>query len=152
MHLLEPKITKINASDAETLNYIIEDEFPYTSFSIEDIKKKLKNKNFFLIKHHQRNILTGFAETEFFPGKEEARLNAIFVEEAWRGQRIATQLLKRVIHEAKRRKGIYKLFLLVKESNKGAKHLYEKLGFEFEKIHNKELDGSRVEVWSMGIV
>ena len=152
MHFPEPQITKESIKDAETLNDIIEEEFPYTSFSVEDIKKKLKNKNFFLIKHHQKNILTGFAEAEFFPKKEEVRLNAIFVEEAWRGQRIATHLLKRIIHDAKRRKGIYKLFLLVKESNRGAKHLYKKLGFEFEKIHDKELDESIVEVWSMGIV
>jgi ribosomal protein S18 acetylase RimI-like enzyme len=152
MILPKPVVTKLISKDAKTINFIIEEEFPYTSFSIDDIKLKLKDKNFFLIKHHQKNILTGFAEAQFFPGKEEARLNAIFVEEAWRGQRIATKLLKRVIHEAKRRKGIYKLFLLVKESNKGAKHLYKKLGFEFEKIHNKELDDSKVEVWSMEIV
>jgi ribosomal protein S18 acetylase RimI-like enzyme len=143
------KISKIEKEDVSDVEQFIEYFFPYTPITKEKIVEKLKMDNFFLIKHHQKNIITGFAEVEFFFDKKEARLNAIFVGEAWRGQRIATKLMKKCIHEVKRKKHIHRLFLLVKESNLAAKNLYRKSGFEFESIHDKIIDGCVVEVWAM---
>ncbi len=143
------KISPVEKEDIEDVEQFIEYFFPYTAITKEKIAEKLKLDNFFLIKHHQKNILTGFAEIEFFFDKKEARLNAVFVEEAWRGQRIATKLVKKCIHEVKRRKHIHRFFLLVKESNLAAKNLYRKCGFEFESTHDKIIDGSVVEVWVM---
>jgi ribosomal protein S18 acetylase RimI-like enzyme len=145
------KISKIEKEDVEDIEQFIEYFFPYTSITKETISEKIKKSNFFLIKHHQKNIITGFSELEVFEDKKEARLNAVFVEEAWRGQKIATKLIKKSIHEAKRRKHLHRLFLLVKESNTPAKNLYRKCGFEFEKIHDKQIEECVVEVWSMYI-
>lgn len=130
--------------DVPFLEEIIKQEFPYTTYDSGKIISKLRDDKYFILKAHQKNIPIGFAEIEFFDN--EARLNAIYVEEAWRGQKIALRLLHKMIHECKRRR-VHKLFLLVKDRNLAAKGLYEKTGFHFEKIHEKEIDDSIVEVW-----
>jgi ribosomal protein S18 acetylase RimI-like enzyme len=74
----------------------------------------------------------------------------VFVEEAWKGQKIALKMLKHLIHECKRKR-IHRLFLLVKEDNYPAKSLYANIGFDFERMYAKVLDGSPVELWSYHI-
>jgi ribosomal protein S18 acetylase RimI-like enzyme len=145
MSLLFPNINKVEESDIEDILSIINEAFPYVTFSKELIKEKLKNKDFFLVKLHQKNILVGFLELEFI-SKEIVRLNAIFISEAFRGQGFATELLKKAIHECKRKR-VKKIFLLVKEENIAAKELYKKRKFNFTKFHDKELDSSKIEVW-----
>lgn len=142
------KIKKLKKEDIPQVKEWIDSFFPYTNFSNETISEKIKDENFILLKHHQKNIITGFAELQFL--KKKARLNALFVEEAWRGQGIGSKLMSKIIHHCKRKR-LHKLFLLVKKSNAEAKTFYKKMGFEFEKMHDKELDGSKVEVWSMKI-
>jgi [ribosomal protein S18]-alanine N-acetyltransferase len=141
-------VTKITKNDCSDLNEMLQAEFSYIDLSKEKILKKIDNKNFFLIKCHQKNIILGFAELEYVA--ERARMNAIFVEEAFRGQGIATKLIHHLIHEAKRQR-IHTIFLLVKERNFAAKELYIKNGFDFVKMHDKDLDGSKVEVWEMHV-
>jgi len=137
-------VNKVTKEDCADLSEMLQEEFSYIDLSEKKIFSKIDNENFFLIKCHQKNIILGFAELEFFEG--EARLNAIFVEEAFRGQGIATKLLHKVFHEAKRRR-VHTIFLLVKEGNFPAKELYIKNDFNYIKMHNKELDKSKVEVW-----
>ena len=144
MYLVE----KVEDEDCADLSEMLQDEFSYIDLSEKKICEKLKKNNFFLIKCHQKNILLGFAELEFI--EKKARLNAIFVEEAFRGQGIATKLLHRIFHESKRKR-IHTVFLLVKEKNFSAKELYIKNGFEFKEMHNKEIQGSKVEVWEKHI-
>ena len=137
-------VNKVAKKDCAELSEMLQSEFSYIDLSKEKILSKVDDENFFLIKCHQKNIILGFAELEFLENK--ARLNAIFVEEAFRGQGIATKLLHSVFHEVKRRR-IHTLFLLVKEGNFPAKELYIKNDFDYIKMHNKDLDGSKVEVW-----
>jgi len=137
-------VNKVTKEDCADLSEMLQEEFSYIDLSEKKIFSKIDNENFFLIKCHQKNIILGFAELEFLENK--ARLNAIFVEEAFRGQKIATKLLHAIFHEAKRRR-IHTIFLLVKEGNFAAKELYIKNDFNYIKMHNKELDGSKVEVW-----
>ncbi|MBT4870145.1 MAG: GNAT family N-acetyltransferase [Candidatus Diapherotrites archaeon] len=141
-------VNKVKEKDCAELSDMLQDEFPYIDLSKKKISEKLGKKNFFLIKCHQKNIILGFAELNFL--EKKARLNAIFVEEAFRGQGIATKLIHHLIHESKRRR-IHTIFLLVKERNFPAKELYIKNGFDFKEMHNKELDGSKVEVWEKHI-
>ena len=143
------KIGKVAEEDLIKVEDWIKYCFPYTNLPKDKIVKKLTDPNYLLLKHHQKNIMTGFVEMEYLHDVGDIRLNAIFVEEAWRGQGIATKLLHRAIHEAKRTKGIHRLFLLVKEHNVPAKNLYRSVGFEFEQAHDKDIDESKVEVWSM---
>jgi ribosomal protein S18 acetylase RimI-like enzyme len=145
---MEMNYNKADENDTLILEKIIKQEFPYTTYDSKKINSKIFDKKYFIIKAHQKNIFTGFGEIEFFENK--ARLNAIYVEEAWRGQKIATKILKKIIHECKRRR-IHTIFLLVKENNDGAKQLYKKLGFNFEKIYEKEIDNSLIEVWNYHI-
>ena len=91
--------------------------------------------------------MTGFSEIEFFFEKSEARLNAIYVEESWRDQGIAKRMIAKLINECKHKK-INRLFLLVKVKNEDAKALYERTGFTFEKMHEKEIQGDKVEEWA----
>ena len=141
-------VTKIKDGDCADLSELLQGEFPYIDLSEKKICNKLSDKNFFLTKCHQKNIIIGFAELEYLD--KRARLNAIFVEEAFRGQGIATKLIHHLIHEAKRKR-IHTIFLLVKEKNFPAKELYIKNGFDYIKMHDKDLDGSKVEVWEKHI-
>lgn len=142
------KYDKVSEQDVQIIEEIIKQEFPYTTYTTEKISSKIKDKKYFILKAHQKNIFAGFAELEFF--ETEARLNAIYVEEAWRGQKISLKLVKKLIHEAKRRR-IHKIFLLVKETNLAAKNLYKKTGFKFEKIHERQIENTNIEVWSQHI-
>ena len=72
------------------------------------------------------------------------------MEDSWRGQHIATKLIEQCITEAKHQK-IQKIFLLVKEENEGAKSLYTKTNFKFEKPHDKIIEGSKVEQWGQKV-
>lgn len=149
MSLFRADVEKVTTDDVYDILEIIDYAFPYVTFTKEKLEEKIKSKNFYLIKHHQNNILTGFLELEFLEDNI-ARLNAIFVEEAFRGQGFANKLVKAAVHECKRRR-IHKIFLLVKEKNDAAKHLYKKRKFKFIKMHDKELDDSKVEVWERHI-
>lgn len=145
MSLFHPSIKKVVLSDVDEIIGIIDDAFPYVTFTKKKVIKKLSNKNFLLLKSVRGNIFTGFLEVEFID-VSKARLNAIYVIDAFRCQGFAKKLIDEAIHEIRRKK-ISEFFLLVKEDNIIAKKLYEKSGFVFEKFHDKKLDGSIVEVW-----
>jgi ribosomal protein S18 acetylase RimI-like enzyme len=134
--------------DAEWLDDVIRREFPYTDFCPEQIISRINDRRFLVLVAWQKNIPSGFAELELFPEKEEARLNALYVEDSMRLQRFGTKLVERCLHEV-RHMHFHRVFLLVKKDNDSAKRLYERLEFKFEGMHTKELDGSKVEVWSI---
>lgn len=143
-------IEKASIESAEWIDKMIKQEFPYTDFTPKKIEERINNPNYAVFVAKQKNIFTGFAEIEIFLEKKEARLNAIFVDDGWRDQKVGTMLLEKVINECKHKR-IQKLFLLVKTTNHGAKHLYQKVGMKFEKPHEKEIDGANVEVWAIEI-
>ncbi|MEI7961164.1 MAG: GNAT family N-acetyltransferase [archaeon] len=143
-------IENAKPANVEWLNEVIQEEFPYTKFTMEKVASKINNPKYLILIARQENIMTGFCETEFVTEKKEARLNAIYVEESWRDQGIAKRMLAQIVNECKHRK-ITRLFLLVKESNTDAKALYEKTGFKFEKIHNKIIEGEKVEIWAQEV-
>lgn len=132
-------------NDASWLEGVIKDQFPYTIFSEHDISQKINSDSFCIWCAYQRNIPLGFVEGEFLE-TGECRLNAVWVEDSFRRQGIATTLIKKIIRECMKR-NVSKLFLLVKENNIDAKQFYKKVGFIFQHIHNKIIDDSKVEVW-----
>ena len=144
--LIEPA----KPEEAVWLDEVIKREFPYVAFTPDKIIERINNPKYLILLSRQENIYTGFAELELFLAKNEARMNALYVDDAWRDQKIGTRLVEQCINECKHRK-IQRLFLLVKKGNTGAKYLYTKTGFAFEKKHNKKLDDSEVEVWSQNI-
>ncbi|MFA6064481.1 MAG: GNAT family N-acetyltransferase [archaeon] len=143
-------ITKATPDCIDWLNEMIKREFPYTTFTPKHIEDRLNDPKYILFIAKQANIITGFAEIELFLEKKEARLNAVFVEESWRDQRIGTLLVEKCINECKHKK-IQRLFLLVKNENVGAQHMYDEIGFKFFAMHDKIIDDSEVEVWDMKV-
>lgn len=141
------KIGYASIEDAEWLDSVIKEEFPYTDFSKDKIESRIGSENFLVFVARQKNIILGFCELELFVEKKEARLNAVYVSEAWRLQKIGSKLVEKAVHEA-HHKHLKRVFLLVKVDNDSAKRLYKRIGFEFEGMHDKELDGSKVEVWA----
>ena len=143
-------ITLAKKEDAQWIDSIIKVEFSYIDLNKRRIIEKIKDSNFNILIARQGNIQVGFCETEFFLLKHEARLNAIFVEDAWRGRGIGKTLISQTINDCKHKK-IQKIFLLVKEENINAKKLYEKTNFEFVGMHDKIIDASNIEVWEQKI-
>ena len=143
-------ITSAKKEDVPWIDEIIKIEFPYVELNKGKIIEKINDSNFSILVARQGNIQVGFSETELFLLKHEARLNAIFVEDAWRDQKIATTLIEHTINACKHKR-IQKIFLLVKEENFGAKRVYKKTGFNFSKMHNKIIDESNIEVWEQKI-
>ncbi len=133
-------------SDISWLNNVIKDQFPYTVFCEHDIAQKISDDSFFVWCAYQNNIQLGFIEAQFFLENNSCRLNAVWVEDSFRRNGVATNLIKKVIRECMKR-NIPELFLLVKEENIAAKELYKKMGFTFKQIHDKIIDNSKVEVW-----
>jgi [ribosomal protein S18]-alanine N-acetyltransferase len=140
------KITQAKKEDIEWIDSIIKEEFPYIEFTKVKIAEKMNDSNFDILIARQANIQVGFCETEFFIFKKEARLNAIFVEDAWRDQGIAKALIAQTVNDCKHKK-IQRIFLLVKEENISAKKLYEKTNFKFVGLHDKLIDESTIEIW-----
>jgi len=144
------EIEKARKEDADWIDEKIKIEFPYTDFTPKKIIERMNNQKYLVLIARQENILTGFADVEFFLEKKEARLNAIYIDDAWRGQKIATKIVKHIEQECEKMR-LERLFLLVRTSNEGAKELYKKSGFSFEKIHDKIIDGEKIEVWGIKI-
>jgi len=144
------KIEKAKAEYSNWLDETIKKEFPYTEFTPNKIASRITDPHFLILVAKQVNILTGFIELELFLETKEARLNAVFVESSWRGQHIGTRLVQQAINECKHKR-IQRLFLLVKVENEAGKALYKKNGLKFEKLHDKIIEGSQVEVWSMPV-
>lgn len=139
------KIIPAKEIDVFWIKKVIGEEFPYTIFSEQDISEKISDDSFFVWVAYLNNIPLGFVEAEFFDDFS-CRLNAVWVENSFRCQKIGTKLVKKVIRECMKRNTI-KLFLLVKEKNTIAKELYKNLGFVFDRVHDKIIDDSKVEVW-----
>ncbi len=141
------EVKRVSENDVNEILLIIDFVFPYTCFDKKTILKKLQSDNFFLIKVVKKNLFVGFAEIEFFKKDSLARLNAIFVSDEFRRKGIGKLLLGNCFKELEKQK-IKKIFLLVKESNIIAKDFYKNNSFCFEKLHDKILDDSIIEVWS----
>ncbi len=144
---MDLNIDTAKKEDVPWLDQKISEEFPYTQFTPQKIEEKITDPKFLVLIAKQENIYTGFCEIELFLDKKEARLNGIYVEDAWRDQGIAKAMIARMLEYCKANK-IERLFLLVKKTNENAKALYKTTKFTFEKIHEKEIEGTEVEVWS----
>lgn len=144
------EIKKASDKEVSWLDSVISTEFPYTGFSFFDIAHKIDDSNYLVFCAFEKKKPVGFVELQFFSSDSCARLSAIFVEKKSRKKGIATKLVKKVFLECKKKK-YFHVFLLVKEGNKVAKAFYKKIGFSFEKMHDKIIEDSKIEVWSLKI-
>lgn len=143
-------IKKATQNQSDWITDIIGKEFPYTKFTPEKISSKISNPKYIILIAAQKNAPMGFCEMEIILEKSKARLNAIYVEEKNRRKGIAKKMISKIEKECKK-KQIQTLFLLVKTTNEKAKALYQKTGFKFEKMHEKIIEGEKIEIWSKNI-
>lgn len=144
------RILKANQKDVEWINGIIKKEFPYTNFTPKKISEKISNKDYLIITAKDGKDTIGFAEVEYFFDEKKARLNGIFVRQEFRKKGAGKKMTNYLAKKAKEKK-INELFLLVKKENAVAKKLYESTGMIFDKIHDKKIEKSVVEVWKKDI-
>ena len=143
-------IERAKITYADWINEVIQREFPYTAFTPQHIEERITNPKYSVLVMRQENINVGFTETEWFAEVKKARLNCVYVEEAWRGQGFGRRLTEQAINDCKHTRVDY-LYLLVRSDNFGAKHMYKELGFDYAKMHDKIIDGNEVEVWDLNI-
>jgi len=136
------KITAVEESDFSEVMALIKAEFPYVSFDKARIKKRVASGRIFLFKAVEAKKLVGFIELELF--ESIARVNGLTVKPSFRKKGVAKKLLDYAVAFLKK-KGIERILLLVKQSNKTAKKLYKEFGFRFIGMYHRELDNAVVE-------
>jgi ribosomal-protein-alanine N-acetyltransferase len=97
---------------------------------------ELRNRevcHIYLVRTPERRV-AGFCA--FWVVFDEVHINNVAMRPEWRGRGIGTALLQRVLAEA-RRLGARRATLEVRASNKGARRLYERLGFYVAGIRRK---------------
>ncbi len=144
------RILKASQKDVEWIDRIIKKEFPYTNFTPKKISEKISTKDYLIIVAKQGKDTIGFAEAQYFFDEKKARLNGIFVLQEHRKTRVGKKMANYLVKKAKENE-INEFFLLVKKENDAAKKLYESIGMAFDKIHNKQIEESVVEVWRKDI-
>lgn len=95
-------------------------------WSLESIKKDMKNANSVWLAAYDGDVLVGYACA--MSVCDEAEINRIAVKSEYRSRGIGHSLLRELISELTRR-CCHKIFLEVRENNKSAISLYKKNGF-----------------------
>lgn len=144
------RISKANQEDVDWINSIIKKEFPYTHLTPKKISEKISSKDYLIILTKQDKNKIGFAEIQYLFNGKKARLNGIFVLQEHRNKGIGKKMIKHLIRKLKKNK-INELFLLVKKENEIAKKLYKSIDMIFDRIHDKKIEGSTIEVWKKNI-
>ena len=143
------EIKKIGEKDYKEVLGLIKAEFPYVSFDLEKIRKRIETGKIFLLKAVEKERLLGFIEFEIFE-ESMARINGLTIKEEHRNKGIAKKLLDYSI-EFLKDKGIKRILLLVKQKNKAAKKVYKDAGFSFIGMYRRELDDAVVEEMEMDV-
>ncbi|MFH1697206.1 MAG: N-acetyltransferase [Candidatus Diapherotrites archaeon] len=144
------KVEEARAEDVAELTELIAQEFPYTKITEQKVWDKIDNPHFLLLKAaDKKHGIIGFTEFQALDHENGiARLNNITVLKEFRGKDYSKSLLSLALKETKAL-GYKKIILLVKENNKTAKSLYKGAGFKKLGMHEKLIDGDKVEEWEL---
>jgi ribosomal protein S18 acetylase RimI-like enzyme len=137
------RIEKVAEKDLPEINGLVEKEFPYVERSSEKLKEKMREGRIVIFKAVKAKRILGFIEVEFFE-QEIARINGLSVKEDARDKGVGKTLLQSAV-EFLKEKDVKRIVLLVKQSNRKAKELYEKNGFKFIGLYHREIDNAVVE-------
>jgi len=123
-------IRKLNTQDVQAVSAIEEATFsmPWPASAFEEMAK-MENA-LYLVAEIKGRIAGCCGLTKIL---DEGNINNVVVAEAFRGEGVACMLLSELIRQG-RELGIRAFTLEVRESNKAAVHVYEKLGFISEGI------------------
>ena len=140
----------VEKKDLPEILEMVKEEFPYTGFTLKRFKEKLDDERIELFKLSGKEGLLGFIEIEWLE-EAVARLNAVVVKKEFRGQGLGQQLSQKALGHLLA-KGAQSIILLVDKENTVAKKLYQGLGFNFLKDHEKKIGGKAVEEWLLNVV
>lgn len=143
------KIKSIEKNDLKPLKKLLLKEFSYLKWENTSIEERLNNPSLKMFKLTDGKNFLGFIELEFLD-ELTAQINGIAIKENARKKGYATKLIDFALNFLELT-GIEEVNLLVKESNKPAKKIYESKGFYLKEIHNKEIQGEKIEVYSKEI-
>ena len=105
-----------------------------TKWSRQSFLNEMYNKYSFLkVALYEKNII-GYICADYL--HHEARILNLAVHPDFRRKGVATMLLNDIKSELKNRGCVF-LYLKVRESDTGARHFYERLGFEIETIRKR---------------
>lgn len=129
-------IREMKESDLEEVCRMEQEYFsiPWSEKSMADSLKQ--ENNVYLVAEFEGKIV-GYCGMWGIAG--EGQINNVAVDKAYRGRKIATEILKHSIEEG-RRKALMEFTLEVRESNLAAIALYEKIGFEHAGIRKNFYD------------
>ena len=123
-------IRKLNTQDVQAVSAIEEATFSMP-WSVSAFEEMAKSENaLYLVAEIEGRIAGCCGLTKIL---DEGNINNVVVGEAFRGEGVACMLLSELIRQG-RELGIRAFTLEVRESNKAAVHVYEKLGFISEGI------------------
>jgi ribosomal-protein-alanine acetyltransferase len=106
-------------------------------WSEEDLEKDLENERKLMLVALQDCRPVAYAQS--VRAADEADISRICVQEEFRGQGIATKLLTELL-KLSGEAGAAKFFLEVRESNRAARNLYERMGFTVTGVRRKYYD------------
>ncbi|MDP6670968.1 MAG: N-acetyltransferase [archaeon] len=143
------KIEKASEKDLREITQLISKDFPYVKRGLGKFKELINAGQIIIFKVVEKEKILGFCEVQFV---EEgiARINGLSVKETWQGKGIGAKLLDHTLKFLSE-KNIERTVLLVKQSNKRAKAMYEGRGFKFIGLYHRKLDNKVVEEMELGI-
>ena len=144
------RIESAEETDLDEIGKLIKGEFPYVERSIDSLREKIRQGIIVIFKAVDGGKILGFAEAEFL-GEGIARINGLTVKHGQRGSGVGKKLLDKALNFLKGN-DVARVLLLVKESNKKAKKMYEGMGFQFIGLYHRKLDGAVVEEMELDLV
>jgi len=139
---------KVRIQDISLIELLVKENKPLVG-ECENLKEKLSDKSFSLLRIFSGKAFAGFVEVEFF--EPEARINCFVLNARFRGKGFGLESLKELVEWLKK-KGVEHVFLFVSTDNLQAKGLYEKAGFEFVGLFNDNERGLSIEELELSLL
>ena len=135
--------------DAKEILELIRNEFPYYGITPEDLRMRIMDANYHLLKLTEGPALMGFVEAEILdPVERVARINGIVVKKEFRRKGHGAALLNEMLARL-REMEMRRVVLIVETQNGPAKKLYEKLGFKSQGVREERIEGKEAEEWML---
>lgn len=129
------RLTEFYYSNIKACSYM--DNFSYNAAEskIEGMIEHVMNDSAFVFGVFDKELLVGFVWAYKHPFREEERMyiNEIRVDELYRGRNVGKQLLS-TVEDLARKQGLGAVYLHTEGDNDGAIRLYEKAGYELERV------------------
>lgn len=126
-------IKDVTNKDIEEISYLEGKIFGIDAFSMDLLKKLLKNKLLFIKLVNETEKILGFS-ISIEGSKNQANIINFLIIEEYQHQGLGSILLKRTLKEIKKKNKFKSIILNVKTDNDVAIHLYQKYGFKVIKI------------------